>query len=365
MKYVSAMLVTAALLLAGVAMLGQDLKHGWSMKRTSRTDEVQFTIESWKAGSHWSTSRPYPLSAFHGFSMEYFDHRGNRQFLFVQDAGELRCEGSFLFGRGSGSYTFVPNPTFLARLRDLGYDTPEGMDLLPLMTADISLDFAREVRDAGLGGSLRDLVDLRTHGVSADFIREARDAGYRDLTASDYTQLRIHGVDTAYLRDLRSAGGNFSARDITELRIHGVPAEFVGDLRAAGYDLSARQITELRIHGIDSGYIRDLKAYGLRPDANDLKELRIQGVTPEYLKGLKDTGYGGLPVREITELRIHGVPTEFIREARDLGYEFTPQELTELRTQGVGGDYLRKLKQAGMRNLTASQIARLRMNGVE
>ncbi|WP_321471000.1 hypothetical protein [uncultured Paludibaculum sp.] len=365
MKYVTAMLVSAALLLAGVAMLGQELKHGWKMQRTDRSDQVQFTIERWKAGNHWSSSRPYPLTSFRGFSMEHFNRGGKQKFTFVQDSGELQCEGSFLFGRGSGNYTFTPNPTFVARLREMGYDAPTEEDLFSILTSDVSLDFAREVKDAGLGGSTRQLVELRIHGVTGDYIREARDAGYRDFTAHDYTQLRIHGVNTDYLRQLREAGYNLSAPDITELRIHGVPAEFVKELKGAGYDISSRQIAELRIHGISSDYLRDLKAFGLHPDPSDLKELRIQGVSPDYLKGLKDCGYGSLPVREITELRIHGVSTDFIREARSLGYDFTPRELTELRTQGVSGAYLRKLKESGIKNLTASQIAKLRMNGVE
>lgn len=365
MKYVTAMLVTAALLLAGVAMLGQDLKHGWRMQRADRADYVQFTIERWKAGNHWSSSRPYPITSFKSFSMDYFERGGKQVFTFVQDAGELRCEGTFRFGRGSGEYTFTPNPTFVARLRELGYETPAESDLFALMASDISLDFAREVKAAGLGGSLDQLVELRVNGVSADYIREARSAGYTDFTARDYTQLHIHGVNTEYLRQLKEAGYNLSSADITELRIHGVPADFVKDLKTAGYDISSREIAELRIHGINSDYVRDLKAYGLHPEPSDMRELRIQGVSPEYLKGLKDCGYGGLPVRAITDLRVHGVSTEFIRETRDLGYEFTPSELTELRTQGVNGAYLRKLKEAGMRNLSASQIAKLRMNGIE
>ncbi|MGC4049278.1 MAG: hypothetical protein QM757_07155 [Paludibaculum sp.] len=365
MKYVTAMLVAAALLLAGVAMLGQDLKHGWKMHRTDRADEVQFTVERWREGNHWSNSRPYPLSSFRGFSTSSFDNGGKVKFSFVQDAGELQCEGSFTFGRGSGSFTFSPNPSFVTRLKELGYDEPDSNDLFAIMLSEVTLDFAREVKDAGLGASTKQLIDLRVHGVSADYIREAREAGYRDFSARDYTQLRIHGVNTDYLRDLQRAGYNLAANDITELRIHGVPAEFAKELKSAGYDLAARQITELRIHGVSSDYIRDLKTYGLRPEPGDIKELRIHGVSPQYLKGLKDSGYVALPAREITELRMRGVSTEFIREAHDLGYTFTPRELSELCTQGVNGAYLRKLKESGMKNLSAAQIAKLRIHGVD
>ena len=56
---------------------------------------------------------------------------------------------------------------------------------------------------------------------------------------------------------------------------------------------------------------------------------------------------------------------DFIREARDLGYRFTARELIELQIHGVGGDYLRNLKASGMRDLSAEQITRLKIHGVE
>jgi hypothetical protein len=37
----------------------------------------------------------------------------------------------------------------------------------------------------------------------------------------------------------------------------------------------------------------------------------------------------------------------------------------ELRIHGVNGDYLRKLQQNGMKNLSAEQIAKLRIHGVD
>ena len=175
------------------------------------------------------------------------------------------------------------------------------------------------------------------HGITLDYIREARQAGYQNFTAEDYVQLRIHGVETAFLRDLK----------------------------AAGYDLRAADIVQLRIHGVDSRYVRDLKSYGLKPEASDLTQMRMHGVTPEYLKGLKDAGYENLQVagdRPAPDARRRD---GFVQEARRLGYDFTPEELAQLRIFGVDGAYLKRLQDAGMRNLNAEQIAKLRMHGVD
>jgi hypothetical protein len=64
-------------------------------------------------------------------------------------------------------------------------------------------------------------------------------------------------------------------------------------------------------------------------------------------------------------MKIHGIDPDFIREARDLGYRFTARELIDLKIHGVSGDYLRNLKASGMRDLSAEQITKLKIHGVE
>jgi hypothetical protein len=116
---------------------------------------------------------------------------------------------------------------------------------------------------------------------------------------------------------------------------------------------------------VSSRDLRDLAAYGLKPSPEDLVQMRIQGVSPAYLRGLKDAGYENLPVQQIIDLHIQGVPIDFIRDARAAGYRFSTADLVQLRIQGVNGAYLQKLHDSGFGNLTASQIATLKINGVD
>jgi hypothetical protein len=365
MKDSSALMVVGTLLTAALFLPGEDWRQEWTLKPSDSVDSIHFTVKRSKWGSSWSTSNDVPLSSFRGLTQDLLTHGGRTKFEYVHDAGRLLCEGRFFWGRGSGTFTFAPNPQFVAELKRLGYEAPNEDQVFSMLMTDVSLEFARGVRDAVPDASTKQLIELRIHGVTLAYIREAQQAGYKDLTAQDYVEMRIHGVETAFLRDLKSFGYNLPARDIVELRIHGVSSEFVGSLKQAGYDLSAKQITELCIHGVDSQYLRELKSYGLQPGATELVELRIHGVSSDYLKGLKDAGYGQLPAREITELSIHGVQTDFIQEAKNLGYNFTPQGLVELGIHGVDSSYLKKLNDAGMKNLTAAQIAKLRIHGVE
>ena len=325
--------MAAATLLA----FSEDWNAQWRITPSLSVDQVHFTVRHSNIHGNWSNSRDVPLENFRGFSLAMLASPGAAKFEYVADAGRLLCEGRFLVGTGSGSYTFTRDPAFVSALQQMGYDTPDDEQLFSMLMMDINRAFAREIRESGLRASTSDLIRLRIHGISLDYIREARQAGYQDFSADDYVQLRIHGVDTGLLRDLRTAG----------------------------YDLRAGDITQLRIHGVDSGYIRALKNYGLKPDAQDLTQMRIHGVMPEYLKGLKDAGYENLRAEEINQLRIHGVDTGFVRQARRLGYDFTPEELAQLRIHGVDGAYLQRLQDAGMRNLNAEQIAKLRMHGVD
>jgi hypothetical protein len=337
-KYFSIVLVIVGVMAAATLLAFAEDRHaGWQLRPSLSLDQVHFVVRHSNGFDNWTSGRDVPVDRFRGFSLSMLASPGPAKFEYVADAGRLICEGRFLVGVGSGSYTFVADPAFVSALRQMGYDAPDDEQLFSMLMMDINREFAREIRDAGLRASVNDLLQFRIHGVTLDYIREGRQAGYQNLTGEDYVQLRIHGVETEFLRVLK----------------------------AAGYDLRAADIVQLRIHGIDSGYMRDLRSYGLKPEASDLTQMRMHGVTPEYLKGLKDAGYENLRAEEVNQLRMHGVETSFVQDARRSGYNFTPRELAELRMHGVDGAYLKRLQDAGMRNLNAEQIAKLRMHGVD
>jgi hypothetical protein len=325
--------MAAATLLA----FAEDRNAGWEIRPSLSWNQVHFVIRHSNGFDNSVSGRDVPLDRFRGFSLSMLASPGPAKFEYVADAGRLVCEGRFVVGIGSGTYTLTADPAFVSALRQMGYDAPDDEQLFSMLMMDINREFVREIRDSGLRASSQDLIKLKVHGVTRDYVRDARRLGYEDFLAEDYVQLRIHGVDTNFLRALKEAG----------------------------YNLRAGDVAQLRIHGVDSRYMRDLKTYGLKPEASDLTQMRIHGVTPEYLKGLKEAGYENLRAEEVDQLRIHGVETSFVQEARRAGYNFTPEELAQLRIHGVDGGYLQRLKDAGMRNLNAEQIAKLRMHGVD
>lgn len=324
--------------LAVVLAAGLGPHQDWEMRRDGAWDTVFFTIKRFEPGHGKSSSTfTVPLSRFRGLAEGVIDRGGKARFEYVQDEGKLLCQGSFAWGTGTGSLTFVPDPRFPSELKKLGYDAPNSDMLFAMMMSGMSLEFAREVHDAGLTASTQQLAELQMKGVTLDYIRDARQQGYTSFSLKDYLDLRDHGIGPGFLRDLMDGG----------------------------YTLSADEIVRLYGQGVNEAFLHELKSYGLQPKAEDLVRLRAQGATPGFLDSLRAAGYDSLSADEIVSLRAQGVSPGFIQAARDLGHHFSTSELVELRNHGVDAAYLRKLHGSGMRPLSADDIAKLKMNGVD
>jgi hypothetical protein len=269
------MIVLGALLLA-VLMAGQESRNEWKVTYCRTPGMVNFGIQRTSPGNRNYYSSNVPLSSFRGLNP---GQSGPAKFEYIADAGTFVCQGRFSFGAGSGSYTFHENPQFVAQLQQLGYHTPREDQLFNMAVMQITLDFARGIRDAGLIATTDQLVALRSHGVSLSYVLETRNAGYRDFTTRDYIDMKIHGVNTEFLRALKHAGYDIDSRQIIELKINGIEPEFIHDTRQLGYNFAPRDLIDLKIHGVGSDYLRNLKASGIRSlSAQQITQLKIHGV---------------------------------------------------------------------------------------
>jgi hypothetical protein len=88
----------------------------WILEVKSGTDFVYFSIHhrSEKGGTH-SSSSDIRADSLKGLSAAQVSGSGSAvSFQVVREAGTLSCEGWFKEGKGSGSFTFVPNQRFAA-----------------------------------------------------------------------------------------------------------------------------------------------------------------------------------------------------------------------------------------------------------
>jgi hypothetical protein len=364
-------------------------RHEWKLSRhDSSSSKVQLSlIVRDDDGNDRMNTQDVPLSSLAGFSLSMLDHDGPVKFEYVRDSGRVLCEGRVTGGRASGPFTVVLNPSFVSALQKMGYAAPHDDEAFSLVTSDVTLAYARAVRDSGLTSSVSDLIELQDHGVGSDYVRAVRQGGFTNLTASDISKLRDHGVEPNYLRAIKAAGPNLSIDEIDSLYDHGVKPDYYKSMKAtvpqlsieqidslfdhgvepdsykgfASVDpkLSVEEIDSLRDHGVKPEYYRSMKSVDPNLSIDEIDSLFDHGVEPSHLKDLRGAA-PNLSIEDLMELSSHGVPGSLVAEARHEGYHFTAGEFSELWSHGVDAKYLRDLQDMGVKNLTAEQILRLR-----
>jgi hypothetical protein len=257
--------------------------HGeWTMSPSDVSDRIRLSITtSGEYGEHSSSSSNWSASDFRGLDLST-PGKHDVRFTVVRDAGTIECEGFLKAGEGAGLFTFKPNPRYLADVSSLGLAGFSSDKQFAFALQDVSLAFARQMKQAGIGELDADkLIAFRIHGVSPEFVKDLERLGYSHLNADKLIAFRIHGVSPGFITGLQKLGySRFEPDQLIAFRIHDVSPEFVQELERLGYS---------------------------RPDANELVALRIHGVTPDYIQQLRSRGVRNLTLQQLVSLRIHGI----------------------------------------------------------
>jgi hypothetical protein len=89
--------------------------------------------------------------------------------------------------------------------------------------------------------------------------------GLKDLTVDEIIALKIHQVTPEYIRGLRAAGLEATAPELVSLKIHQVTPEFVHELAAAGLTgLRVSEYLAARVQGITPEYVRKISSHGFK-----------------------------------------------------------------------------------------------------
>jgi hypothetical protein len=300
---------------ARVLAQGRPVNGEWTAdtRNTWRDDDgeprVQFNLRTSAGDSRW------------GFGVRLRDLTGlppaavanvanDVQFSWTREAGTFRFSGSFDQGRGSGTYTFTQDQTFVNSMSAAGYKN---------LTTD-------------------DIVRLAMIDVTIAHVRGLAQAGYPNLTLDDIVRTRIHRVTPEFVRDLAVAGiRGQGVEDLLKFRIHKVTPEFIKAIEARGYkNVPAEDLVKMRIHNVTPEEIDQLKALGFGGmDIDDLVKFRIHKVTPEFIKSMRDVGYVTISEDQLVRLRIHNVDAQFIRDARADGFALqSPGDAVDLAIHG-------------------------------
>src|SRR6266849_5864182 len=311
-----AVLLLASFLAAPVLSAQRTVPSGgqWLIERGDHPGTIQLTVRYGERRYSSDWSRDVPIGELVGLSAADMSGSGvTVHFKIVRSAGTLTCEGWFDDDKGSGHFTYQPNPEFVAELAKRGINAPP-----PTAWEQFQMTMA---------------------GVGLDLVDELARRQHDRPTAAELARMGTHGVDLEYVRDIGARGYHLEdAESLVRMRDHGVDPEFIESLDSAGYkNLSAVELVRLRDHGVDGDYIADMKEAGYAPsNAEELVASRDHGVDPSYIASLKEAGYERLSLQELRRARDHGVTTGFIQRVKARGYgQPSLDEVIRLRDRGL------------------------------
>jgi beta-lactamase regulating signal transducer with metallopeptidase domain len=340
-------------------------RHEWKLARDhSSSGKVQFSlIIRDDNGNDRMNTQDVPLSSLAGFSLSALDHDGPVKFEYARDSGRILCEGRATDGRASGPFKVVLNPSFISALQKMGYAAPQDDEAFSLVISDVTLGYARAIRDTGLTSSVSDLIELQDHGVSSGYVRAVRQEGFTNLTASDISKLRDHGVEPNYLKAIKAAGPNLSVDEIDSLYDHGVKPDYYKSMKAAAPQLSIEQIDSLFDHGVEPDSYKGFASVDPKLSIGEIDSLRDHGVKPEYYQSMKSAD-PNVSIEQIDSLFDHGVEPDTYKSFVAVDPRLSITQIDSLRDHGVKPEYYRSMKSADP-NVSIEQIDSLFDHGVE
>ena len=231
----------------------------------------------------------------HGSSFSYSDlqgltadqtQNGRVSFRLVREAGTIEAEGTFVNGKGSGTFRFIPDAGYLSAMNARGFDFAKSDSKHPeaeerqfsAALLNVTTALADDLRSVGFGQlDVDDLFKAAIFKIDSKFMAEMKASGFPDLQMEDLVKARIFKIDADYVRQVHEMGfSNKGFEGLVKFRIFKVTPEFLNELRAQGFnDLSSEEIVKFRIFNIDPEFIRRAKAEDPNVTVEQMVEMKI------------------------------------------------------------------------------------------
>jgi len=306
----AAFLVFASCVFFGVVVNHASESHSgdWTIHKCDEPGKVEFSLIEHRKHGESSHSSDVPAAMFIGVD---FSKAGRQDvhFTISRDAGKIDCEGFLNNGEGAGIFHFQPDPNYAQKMGALGFPVDDDKQFTMAVT-DVSLDFARQMKDAHLDDLNTDkLIAFRIFNVTLEFVQDMRGAGLKLTDSDKLVAFRIHGVTPQMVKALHGMGYEPDEDKLIAMRIHGATPEWMESLKKDGYDhVDLDQLIAFRIHGVSPEFIEKVQGLGYKhPEPDQLIAMRIHNVTPEYISDLQHRGMQNLSIDQLVSLRIHGI----------------------------------------------------------
>jgi hypothetical protein len=254
------------------------------------SDKLQLNLERrTEKGGRNQMGQGYDFADLQGLTREQVARGGAVRFSLVREAGTIECEGTFRDGRGSGTFRFTGNQSFVAAMKSRGFDFEEEAEaaagkrehenrLFAAAALGVTTALADDLLAGGFGRlDVDDLFKATIFKVDSRFAREMKAAGFPDLRMEDLVKARIFKIDAAYVSEVGRMGfAGQPMESLVKLRIFKVTPEFIAEARGEGLgDLSIEDLVKMKIFKIDSAFIRRAKADGVPLEIEELVRKRI------------------------------------------------------------------------------------------
>ncbi|MGC1297280.1 MAG: hypothetical protein WA869_19805 [Alloacidobacterium sp.] len=232
----------------------QPLHGSCSIAPSTEGDRVQFKLErgSCDGGKHGCdmNDNDMPLTNFTGFTLANLKNDGAHvDAVIAAEAGKLTCSGTVHDLTLSGDFTFVPDPAFITRMRQMGFTGYDSEKLEAYTIFHVEASWIQALQSAGVSGITTDnIIALRIFKVDAPYVKSMADLGFPNLPAEKLIAFKIHGVNADEVKQYRAMGYQPTADELIQMRIFKVTPEFIQHMQARGLNnLTIAKLVQIRI----------------------------------------------------------------------------------------------------------------------
>jgi len=281
----------------------------------------------------------------------------------AEDAGTVEWAGQRVGNKGSGSYTFTPNPEFLAAIRPHTSDEPQLRELHQLAQRKVGRSYFSRAAGMSRGKvSVGEVMTLVNHGIKPEALEQWASAR-PGLSIPQLISLKNNGVQPETLKQFDTAQPGLSVEEVIRYRHNGLNPDYVQAWGSAGFAYTPEELIRLRQNGVPIDFAQALKRGGFSGSVEDIVRLRNNGVPTDFYAGAR-SAMPKLSDAEIVRLRQNGVSLDYLQGWKEIGYEFTTEEIVRLRNHGVQPDYARQANPPGRKLLDAAALIDARNRGL-
>jgi hypothetical protein len=257
---------------------------------TKENSKINLNFErNTNKGGRNQMGQTFDFADLQGLSREQAMNGGSVSFSLVREAGRIDCEGSFRDGKGSGTFRFTGNLSFVSAMKSRGFDFESDLNadnddrhgenkLFAATTLNVTTALADDLISAGFG-KLRteDLFKAAIFKIDSKFMREMKASGFENLGMEELVKARIFKIDADFVRQVSQMGFQKEPfESLVKMQIFKVTPEFITEVRNEGLtNLQIEDLVKLRIFKIDANYIREAKADGSPLNVEELVRRKI------------------------------------------------------------------------------------------